>query len=93
VPEILRVAIVALVELVSSGELLRVALVELELERVFQEDAEGANLEEERRGRGGHGGRAGPRQAPSSAPSMANGGEDGGEDNPKTNFLKSKIKG
>jgi hypothetical protein len=77
------VAVVALVELVSSDELLRMALVELELERVFQEDA---NLEEEHRGRGG------PRRAPSSAQSMANDGEDGGEDNPKTNFSKSKIK-
>jgi hypothetical protein len=37
VPEILRVAVVALVELVSSDELLRMALVELE--RIFQEDA------------------------------------------------------
>jgi hypothetical protein len=56
----------------------------------------GADLEEERGGRGGHGrngGRAGHRQAPSSPPSMAGSGADGEEDDTKTQFWKSKIKG
>jgi hypothetical protein len=53
---------VAVVELASSVELLRVALVGLDLERIRQEedgDAEGADLEEESGGSGGRGGREG----------------------------------
>jgi hypothetical protein len=94
VTEILRVAAVEL-QVVSSIKLLHVAWLSassissasLKRETEVAEGAEGADLEEERGGRGG------PQRAPSSPPSMANGRKDGGEDDPKTDFWKSKIKG
>jgi hypothetical protein len=97
VPEILRVAAVVLVELISSGEFLLVALVELELERVFlapsmADDGE-TSWKRTRRGRGSRRAQRLWRARRSSttsflAPSMA----DGGEDDPKTKFWKSKLR-
>jgi hypothetical protein len=101
VPEILRVAAVALVELVSSGEFLLVALVELELERVFlapsMADGGETSWKRTRRGRGSRRAQRLWRARRSSttsflAPSMADGGKDGGEDDPKTKFWKSKLR-